>query len=170
MAEEAGKENQQPEAPGRVVALESPRLGLIIPALFAAAPTLAVMVAANRIPETGLTRIFAVLYAVTLPVAAAGLVNLYNSTRLAASLCGRGKVDMSPFIVGLLPLGFLIPQYYLITTLARCSDAKDKIRPGIFLLDLAVNALTFGAVILVYGLALERGLAQLAGEEQGAET
>lgn len=155
--------SQPVDAPGRLLARKAPRLGFLIPSLFAAAPTLALMAAMNVRAELDPVQLFAILYLAALPATVAGLHVIHTLSVQAARLCG-GRMDKVVSLLGVLPLGFLLPQYQLISLVSRCSDAKDKVRPGFLPLDILVNVLTFGAVIILYGMILERSFSFLAGE------
>lgn len=159
---------QRPEAPGMQLARRAPRLGLLIPSIFAASPTLALMAAVNAGIGVDSAQLFALLYFATLPATVAGLYVINSLSVQAARLCG-GKPDKAVIVIGVLPLGFLLPQYQLLSLIGRCNDAKDKVRPGFLPLDLLVNVLTFGAVTILYGLLLERSLSLLAGEVRAEE-
>ena len=159
---------QELKAPGMRLARRAPRLGLIIPSIFAASPTLALMAAVNARIGVDPVQLFTLLYLATLPATVAGLYVINTLSVQAARLCG-GKLDRTVIAIGILPLGFLLPQYQLLSLISKCNDARDKVRPGFLPLDLLVNVLTFGAVIILYGLILERGLSLLAGEARVEE-
>ncbi|RUM47246.1 MAG: hypothetical protein DSY37_03060 [Hyperthermus sp.] len=155
----------------RLIGLSIPRLSLLAPSLAASLPTLMPGLLLSFNPGLGgsVFYLFIILYFVLLPVIVAGLYSFYRIVSSMVGRCGVSgeSVSIVPFVMGVLPLGFLIPQYYVLGFLSRCGGGRP--RPSLFLFDLMVNFLTFGALIVFYGVLLERVVRVLAREveEQG---
>ncbi len=157
------------------LAVSVPKYSILLTSIHAAAPTLLTVLVFNLRPTLAqsILTIFAALYIATLPVVVVGLNTLYGLSRKAHTLCreekstGLREVQLMPFVLGILPLGYLYALYYAIMLLSRCKPLRGAYRPGIFFIDAIVNVFTFGLIIVLYGVNLERMLDYLS---RGSET
>lgn len=152
------------------LAISVPKYSVLLTSIHAAIPTLFTALMFNLKPKLAQDAliIFAVLYAITLPVVVVGLNILYRLAKRAHSVCREEgntslrEVQLAPFVLGVLPLGYLYALYYAIVLLSRCKPLRSIYRPGILFVDAIVNVFTFGLIIIVYGINLERLLSYLS--------
>jgi ABC-type arginine transport system permease subunit len=157
------------------LAVSVPKYSVLLTSVHAAVPTLFTVLMFNLKPKLAQDAliVFAVLYVITLPVVVVGLNILYRLTKRAHSVCREEgdtrlrEVQLAPFVLGVLPLGYLYALYYAIVLLSRCKPLRSVYRPGILFIDAIVNVFTFGLIIIVYGINLERLLNYLS---RGSET
>lgn len=144
----------------------TPKYSIVLASIYAALPTLVTGIAYNLSPQLlpePLT-MFIILYLVTLPVVIVGLHTLYKLVKEVSQICGLNsgsggsRVYLAPFILGVLPLGFLFPLHYAMTWLAKCRILGSIYRPGILFADALINVFAFGLVTILYGVNLENML------------
>ncbi|BEP18647.1 hypothetical protein PYJP_19990 [Pyrofollis japonicus] len=95
------------------------------------------------------TRMFVIIYFLSLPLVVFTLYELYLFTMSVLRVCGNARIDMIPFIVGALPLGFIATLYYIEYVLQNnCEKLQGKYK--VSSIDLFINIIVFGLHALIY--------------------
>lgn len=154
----------------RKAAVHIPQGSLLIGALVASMPTLILLIPLNVrvMPPTGIPGLFAVLYAVGLPLA---LYTGYISARALQVLREEGCSNVPPLspllgvAIAAVPLGIIVPLYMLGSGLSRCG-LKQAQRLSTGGIDIFLNLITLGLHSVLYAALLERILSSLFEENK----
>ncbi|ABM80283.1 hypothetical protein [Hyperthermus butylicus] len=139
----------------RSLVLGASRLGVAAGGIVSGLVTLIPVLFLNiGIPVEYVEKIFLALYVAALPVLLASMHTLYQIARGLAGSCGLGRIDPISFIAALLPLGYPIALYMVLSLASHCGSLRGKLSPT--LIDVFLNLITFGLHSIVYSIAFNR--------------
>jgi hypothetical protein len=131
--------------------LHAPSSAIMSSAILSAMSTFLPTIIANfGFPLEYSIRIFTIIYFLSLPLVVSTLYELrFFTISLLRACSSNARIDIVPFIVGALPLGFIAALYYIEYVLQGSCEklrGKYKVSP----IDLFVNIAVFGLHAVIY--------------------
>lgn len=138
-----------PRRAKRRIALSAPRGTITLAGVFSALATALPVLLLNLGLDPALAeKVFIAMYLVGLPIVVSAVYQLYGLAVSVSEACGMRRPSALGFLVGVFPLGYVIPLYYVLQMFARCKRLEGKINATP--MDIMLNIITFGLHSAMY--------------------
>jgi len=139
----------------RRIALSAPRGTITLAGIFSAFSTVVPVLLLNLGLAPALAeKVFVATYLVGFPIVMSAVHQLYGLAVAVSEACGVERPSTLGFLAGVLPLGYVIPLYYVLRMFARCKRLEGRINATP--MDIVLNIITFGLHSAMYAVLFNK--------------
>jgi len=139
----------------RMLVLSAPRATIALGGIFSAFSTVLPVALLNvGMNPVLVEKAFIIAYIVALPILVSAIYRIYRLASVVAELCKLPRPDATSFIIGVFPLGYVVPLYYVLQMFFRCEKMRGKI--NVTPMDIVLNMITFGLHSAMYAMMFNK--------------